>query len=228
MAEKRKFSLVRAFAKAVLGVVLFASSLYGGWYGANYAGRGERLTPGERTQVEEVFGSQMNPDRIRKHMRGEDDIVHIFRDAAGMVIPPTGHIDFYGDAWHSQDYSHDTRLRYGMFMHEVTHCYQGQHLNFPLNNLHVYKYELKPDSRFSDFGFEQQAEIIRNYSENFLYPAGAHAPRNDAERLLARVVEDQFPQAKISRERLEREREQQPHAQPVPLAPQLPPGIKTA
>ena len=209
MAEQRKRSLVKAFAKAaaktVVGVILGASLLYFGWIGAVYAGRGEPLTKSEAQLVQGVFGDEINPSLLRKHFRAETTPKSPFATKAsvGMVMPPFSHIDFYGPAATSNDYASDNEFRFGVFMHEVTHCWQGQNLAFPLKEFEVYKYTLLPNSRWRDFGAEQQADIVENYSKRWLYPANVHIKHTAEDSLLAKVVETRFPQAKKTRLQLE-------------------------
>lgn len=51
-----------------------------------------------------------------------------------------------------------------IFVHEIAHIWQNQKVGHPFNlEEQDYYYEIKPDSVFSDFNFEQQAEIIRTY-----------------------------------------------------------------
>ncbi len=208
MAEKRKGSLIKAFAKAaakvVVGLVLGAGLLYGGWIGANYTGRGEKLTPGETQMVQQVFGPEINASKLRKHFRGDKDIQHcVAPGAGGMVLPPFSHIDFYGPENWSRDYSKDGQYKYGFFMHEATHTWQGQHLAFSFRNFGVYAYTLDAQSKWRDFGVEQQADIVEDYSKRWLYPANVQARHSRHDALLARVVESRFPQAHKTRLALE-------------------------
>ena len=204
MAEKRKHSLVKAFAKAVGGLILAASMVYGGWFAVNYAGRGEKLTPGETELVQEVFGDGINPSIMRKHFREEATVSNGVKGSVGMVIPPFSHIDFYGDKTASKDFSKDSEYKFGVFMHEATHVWQGQHCAFPLKEFRVYQYDLTAKSTWSDYGAEQQADIIEDYSKRWLYPANVHIKHTPKDKQLAHVVETQFPQAKITRLRLEK------------------------
>ena len=206
--KPKKRSLVRAFMKAAAKVafviVAGCSVAYGGWFGGNYAGRGDRLTPGETQMVRQVFGSELNPSKLRKHFRAENDITHcVAPGAGGMVLPPFSHIDFYGPKLWSQDYSRDSEYKFGFFMHEATHTWQGQNLDFSLRAFGVYSYALDAQSNWRDFGIEQQADIIEDYSKRWLYPRNAHMHHTRQDALLARVVENRFPEARQSRLKLE-------------------------
>lgn len=204
MAEKRKFSLVRAFTKAVLGLVTVATLAYGAYYGAFYAGRGDRLTMGETQAVEQVFGDQLDASRIRKHYKDESHITHVLGNTQGMVLPPFSHIDFFGEWARVPDFTRATRQHYGLFLHEVTHTWQGQHLNFNLQHFRSYDYAsyLKGSSAFADFGFEQQAELVEDYAENWLHPEGMAEAKTKQDSLVANVVEAQFPRVKHMRDSL--------------------------
>lgn len=204
--EKRKSSLARKFTKAVLGLALTASCLYGGWFGAFYAGRGEALTPGETSAVTAVFGNEINASAIRKHERSEGSATHLFRWVDGMVPPPFSHIDFYGPDAHARDYTQDDARLFRLFMHEVTHTWQGQNFNFSRHQVGVYKYQLNENSKFSDFGTEQQAEIICDYSGKFLHQSGLRQKRTAEDLLLQRVVEARFPTARQTRLSIEQGR----------------------
>jgi hypothetical protein len=206
MAEKRKGSLFRIFAKAASALALGASLLYGGFVGAFYLGQGEKLTEGETALVTGIFGDEINAAKIRKHFRSESHITHLFRSKAGTVLPFLNHIDIFGPYAASKDYSQEGENLYGFFAHEATHCWQNQNWAWSAKAIRVYEYELKPDSKFSDFGGEQQAEIIEAYAERFIHPQGrkdATAATAAFDAMLQKVVEDRFPQAQKTREALE-------------------------
>ncbi len=225
MAEKRKFSLKRAFKKAVLGIAAFVTFAYGSYYQAFYAGRGDRLTTGEAAAVTEIFGGQVNTTSIRKHFKDDDHFTHLFRWAQGTVLPPFSHIDFFGEWVRSPDFSKSDRQHFGFFMHEVTHTWQGQNWRFSSHEVGRYDYDhrLNAQSRFRDFGTEQQAELVEAYAEAFIHPDGAQMPRTPQLMQVQRVVEEQFPQARVTRERLERERAATPapakNTKPAPTPP---------
>jgi hypothetical protein len=203
--KKKRSFLVRAFRKAVF-TTLAICGLYAGWYAALYAGRGEKLTRGEAAMVKGIFGNEINTSKIRKHFRSESSIAHVLPDKIGMVPPPFSHIDFYGPDTHSKDYTKDTKKKFSLFMHEVTHTWQGQTLNFPLRSFGKYEYTLTPKSRFNDFGIEQQAEIIEDYSEAWLYkdPKATNTTHTAQDSLIMKVVEKRFPRAQKTRMQFQR------------------------
>lgn len=205
MTEKRKrSSLARKFAKAVAGTVIGAAMLYGGWHLAFYAGRGEKLAANEEKALKGIFGDEINTAKIRKHFREKSSITHVMPSKIGMVVPPFSHIDFFGPAHWSHDYTAESRDEFGLFVHESTHCMQWQSLTFPLHDLGKYEYTLSGNSRFNDFGCEQQADIIEDYAKTWLYTGADTARHTAQDTLLFKVVEARFPRAKKTREDVQR------------------------
>ena len=197
--KPRKKSLMRAFAKAVAGVVLGLTMLYGGWHLAFYAGRGEKLTSGEKNLLTGIFGKEINTSEVRKHFRDTSSITHVIPGKIGMVPPPFSHIDFFGEKVWSRDYSQDTKYKFGLFAHEATHCWQGQTMTFPLHDFGRYDYKLAPGACFNNFGTEQQADIIEDYAKTWLYKPTPAAKHTAQDTLLMKVVENRFPQAQKTR-----------------------------
>ncbi|MEZ0260581.1 MAG: hypothetical protein ACAH80_06195 [Alphaproteobacteria bacterium] len=202
MAERQKKSLIRKFATAAAKTVAVAALAYGAWFGAFYAGRGETLTKGETQAVEGIFGDQLDASMIRKHFRNQSSVTHVMGNTRGMVMPPFSHIDFFGPDAQSKDYSKEGIGKFGLFMHEVTHTWQGQNLKFSTKAFRRYDYDymLRPTSQFRDFGTEQQAEIVENYAERWIHRDGIIEPRTAKDTLVMNVVERQFPRAKATRD----------------------------
>lgn len=218
---KRRFRLVRAFAKAVVLTFALCSTAYAGWFGANYAGRGEPLNMNERQAAVEVFGGDINTSAVRKHFREVSSPTHFKANTAGMVLPPFSHIDFFDAPNQTADYTLGSRWQYELFMHEMTHVWQGQHMRFPLHDLTRYDYVLTPTSRFEQYGPEQQADLVAHYARRWLHPDNPNAPHDEQDMMLRRVVENKFPNAQVTRLRLEREREQQKDREQHKSAPAL-------
>jgi hypothetical protein len=214
---KRKRSLTRKFTMAVLGLTATAACLYGAWFGAFYAGRGEALTPSETSAVTSIFGDEINANAIRKHERTEGSATHIFRWVDGMVPPPFSHIDFFGDNAHARDYTREDKRLFSLFMHEVTHAWQGQNFNFSRHNVGQYAYTLQAGSKFSDFGTEQQADIISDYAGKFMHRSGIGQTRTAEDLLLRDVVEARFPTAMQTRLAMEQGRMQAFRTEPAPI-----------
>lgn len=135
---------------------------------------------------------------------------------AAYVLPyHTFSINFVSPWFYQQDYAklQVTQLEYQapmLLMHEVTHLMQNKKMFSYVQGISRYTYVLSPDKTFEGYGQEQQAIMIEDYISRFLCPSPLPSfetwhMKNDvdcAERdaLLAETVENQFPQARISRE----------------------------
>ncbi|MDI1228695.1 MAG: hypothetical protein PSY14_13525 [bacterium] len=196
--------LAKVFAKAVVGTALVATVGYAGFIGVAYEGKGEKLTPGERQAVEQIFGDQLDAGKIRKHFKETSHWTHVMRGKQGTVMPFTHHVDFFGDSIKSADYSAEGAYKYGFFLHEMTHIWQGTNIKYPLKNFGQYEFTLTKDSKFSDFGLEQQGEIIEAYAKTWLHPDGRKLAKTEADGFLKQTVETQFRQAKVTRDKMDR------------------------
>lgn len=172
------------------------------------------LTAGERALIQSVFGPEFSTDGITKYFhrelpphqrpRREGEL-----PAAAYVLGGNDRdIHFVNRDTHARDYSRvpDEGLRVSTFMHEMTHIWQ--HRQGMTKDCDIYTYQLTAQSRFGDFCNEQQATIIGEYTRVFLQPdsilgrAKGLVPQieySPAGENLMRVVEEQFPQARISR-----------------------------
>jgi hypothetical protein len=218
MAEKRKKSLVKAFAKAVGALALTVALGYGAFVGVFYAGRGERLTDGEAKIVKSIFGNEIDASKMCKHFKDNSDFTHFMPRTDGTVLPFISHIDFFGKDAVSSDFSSADPRLYGLFVHESTHVWQNQSWSWSAKKAGVYEYTLTPGARFADFGMEQQADIIRDYALRFLNAEGrrnATAATAEQDSMLQKVVEDRFPAAKATRLGLDA----QDAARPAPPRP---------
>lgn len=196
--------LAKAFTKAVLGTALVATLGYAGFIQTVYIG-GEKLTPGERQAVEQIFGDQVDATKIRKHFKDASHWTHFMKGKQGTVMPFTHQVDFFGENIKSADYSAEGAYKFGFFLHEMTHIWQGTNIKYPLKNFGQYEFKLTKDSKFSDFGLEQQGEIIEAYAKAWHHPEGRKLAKTEAEEFLKQTVEAQFPQAKLTRERMDRQ-----------------------
>jgi hypothetical protein len=206
MGLQRIGRLAKAFTKAVLGTALVATLGYAGFIQTVYSG-GDKLTPGERQAVEQIFGDQVDAAKIRKHFKDASHWTHVMKGKRGTVMPFTHQVDFFGDDIKSADYSAEGAYKYGFFLHEMTHIWQGTNVKYPLKNFGQYEFTLTKDSKFSDFGLEQQGEIIEAYAKTWLHPDGRKSAKIEADGFLMKVVETQFPQAKITREKMDRQQQ---------------------
>jgi hypothetical protein len=85
-----------------------------------------------------------------------------------ITMAPRGHLHFHplGEAY-CDDFSLVPPHRQGLFIHEMTHVWQTQTKADWYLILHrmpwaSYKYALKPGWKLTDYGIEQQAEIVRH------------------------------------------------------------------
>lgn len=183
-----------------------------------YAEASAPLTTGESTIVHAVFGQDFRTDNITKYFhRGlptftRDDAQGGLHTAAYVRLGNTTDIHFVERDRQAQDYSRipDHGNRLGTFMHEMTHIWQ--HRNGQVTDCNVYDYTLSASSHFNRFCNEQQGNIISDYVQRFLQPDSESAyfsRTNYGERYsaydtqLARVVEEQFPQARLARETMQ-------------------------
>lgn len=226
-AGKRRLSIKNLFRNAALGVAaVTVAPLYGAFLAAFYPGRGQKLTPGEKQFVESIFGDRIKADKIRKHFKKPSHPTHLLRGKRGTVLPPTSHIDFFGAPVWSKDYSREDIKLFGFFIHEVTHVWQNQNRAWKLHDLRNYEYTLKEDSKFTDFGPEQQAEIIEAYAMRWLHRDGQTLAKPETATHDARlidVVETQFPRARETRLQLDAARNKTPQNTPS-AAQQKPPA----
>lgn len=204
MGLQRIGRLAKAFTKAVLGTALVVTVGYAGFIETAYSG-GEKLTPGERQAVEQIFGDQVDATKIRKHFKDASHWTHFMKGKQGTVMPFTHQVDFFGDNIKSADYSAEGPYKFGFFLHEMTHIWQGTNIKYPLKNFGQYEFTLTRDSKFSDFGLEQQGEIIEAYAKAWHHPQGRKVAKTEADEFLKKVVEEKFPQAKVTRENLDRQ-----------------------
>lgn len=215
--------LLRHFIAAA-GVLALAEAwhLYG-----DLGNTGTPLTREESNFVKSVFGDQINTASIRKYFKpGSGEMFGLVKATSRR------HVSFFGEQNHSVDYSLEGNGLRGKFMHEMTHLWQNQaawlltvnavrvlncerpDIRLENNALVVassknkYAYELGKQSSFDDFCVEPQAEIIKHYVTRVLYPESGGPgllAESEADADLIRVVEDKFPQAKLTREKLESE-----------------------
>ena len=83
-------------------------------------------------------------------------------------MAPRGHLHFHplGEAY-CEDFALVAPSRQGLFIHEMTHVWQTQargdwYLLLHRHPFCRYDYSLKPSRPLTDYGIEQQAEIVRH------------------------------------------------------------------
>lgn len=164
------------------------------------------LSPREQYLVKEFFsqtllGRDMDVTLMRMH----------FNKIACVSIAaavPGG--DFYNSIYlrrrDSDDFTKDNVVRFGTFMHEMTHNWQHQGFGTQTDYSKgpVRTFPLHRD--FEQYGSEQQAHIVEDYARYYLHTAKDTTHRWDRPfytSQLKRIVEDHFPGAKRLREYFE-------------------------
>jgi hypothetical protein len=129
------------------------------------------LTSSEVDLVRSIFNDAIDTSRVRL-IRGKWWPFHPRRAA----MAPMGDIWFHpnGGGW-SEDFSHEPLSVQAFFIHEMTHVWQAQkggrfYLPMMRHPFCRYDYRLEAGKRFSNYGIEQQAEIVRH---RFLADRGA-------------------------------------------------------
>lgn len=175
--------------------------------------RSERLTVDEAALILGIFGDELNISKVRKDFTaaqkpGTKPTYYIPAQTFGAKS-----IKFYGPHYTEADYSKTVSdFNYGTFVHEMTHIWQNQNPDprKKEKNNSVYTYALSENSRFEDFGEEQQAALIEDYARQFLRARrgaykGTYLPSHGPDKqktplvLLRKVVETRFPQARKTR-----------------------------
>jgi hypothetical protein len=187
------------------------------------AAEGVPLTTKETALLKGIFGQEFKTDHVRKHHEN-------FDEQYGLTYTSGKKNIYFQSKYKEQDYSQSQGLlNYGTFVHEMTHIWQYNNM---VQNLfrafrkknHVYDYKLSQKSRFKDFGIEQQAAMVGDYAQMFLYQGpeykythflvGGDVPQNLA--LLKKVVEDRLPEARKTRLALEAQK-----VSPLKQAPKM-------
>lgn len=186
---------------------------------------GVPLTEGEVKLVRGIFGDQINTSSIRKHRYDE-----------GCKGYPVGSYVTFGQniascsrRAYAQDYSQSALSMQADFMHEATHVFQVQNLFFGTGGLCIvsgekdkkkFDYSVERKERFSQYCHEQQAAIVEDYVRRFLSPHGdgqtkwyrefGNADNDENDLFLKKVVEERFPQARMTRMEAEKNRQPDP------------------
>ncbi|MEW4447992.1 vgr related protein [Qipengyuania sp. JC766] len=134
------------------------------------------MTAGEIELARTVFGTAIDYERVRIRRRK-----WAFFQPRQTTMAPRGHIHFHprGTAY-CDDFALETRIRQGLFIHEMVHVWQVQ-TNGPwfliLNRMPWarYHYSLKPGWPLERYGVEQQADIVKHafWLRNGVRVAGA-------------------------------------------------------
>jgi len=177
-----------------------------------------RLTGNEKELLESIFGDQLDTDAIRMH-RNERNLM-MPGNAGNVYFVPfrASHIYLWEHSY-SEDYSEtdpslNSSFNYGLFIHEATHVWQGQNwwsakpfMCKTDNTGDKYYYVLRPGKKFTEYCTEQQAAMVEHYARYFLHPTHVSPwiySMKGSMLALRDVVEAQFPQARLTRENLEK------------------------
>ncbi|WP_408591139.1 vgr related protein [Novosphingobium sp.] len=148
---------------------------------------GERpLSASEVDLVGSVFGDGVDcaPVRLRRRRFMPFQPAHT-------VMAPMGHIHFHPASPHwREDFAVAPVGLQGLFIHEMTHVWQAQrrgrwYLPLRRHPFCRYAYRLRPGWRLTDYGLEQQAEIV---AHAFLARIGAFTPEDGQAPLLEQLA----------------------------------------
>jgi len=129
---------------------------------AQGAARG--LTPGEMGMARHLFGDSIDYGRVKVH---NAEYLPFGMQRNDTVMTPNGEMYFPKDIF-EEDFSSEDQRDQHLFMHEMTHVWQGQMGMFVrLRGLGSwaarYKYRLSVKKKLSNYGMEQQASLLSDY-----------------------------------------------------------------
>jgi hypothetical protein len=143
-----------------------------------------RLTAGERALAAEVFGDELDLDRVRLWSCPPLTWTTRRPFCAGGWLLPGRILLLYPPADALADFSQAPLWQQSVFVHELVHAWQSQRgVNLLLAKLRAgdtaasYAYDLTPDCRWDGFNIEQQAMMVQH---DFLRRRGWAAPYADA------------------------------------------------
>jgi RHS repeat-associated protein len=128
------------------------------------SGGSRKLTDGEVLLVKSVFGDAVNCGLITIY---RDKFV--FFQPENVAMAPDGNIYFHPNGWlYRDDFSQEYIDLQALFIHEITHVWQHQveKIDVMIRGMceREYKYlPLEPGKQFTDYGIEQQGDIVRDY-----------------------------------------------------------------
>ncbi len=122
---------------------------------------GRPFTNRERTLAQSIFRDALDYDQVRIHNRK-----WWWFQPSQITMAPDGHLWFHpkGKLFCDDFCERNIRLQ-GLFIHELVHVWQHQQGIFLPLKRHPfcrYDYALKPGWKLSQYGIEQQAEIVRH------------------------------------------------------------------
>jgi hypothetical protein len=134
--------------------------------------RGRPLTPGETALAASVFGDAIDYAQV-----GIANRKWIFFQPRRVTMAPMGNIHFHpAGGLYRDDFGDAPPEAQGLFIHEMAHVWQHQKGIFLPLRRHPfcrYDYALAPGRALTEYGIEQQAEIVRHA---FLLRQGVTVP----------------------------------------------------
>jgi len=126
-------------------------------------GGARALTEGEIALARSVFGEAIDYNRVTIRRRKFFPL-----HPRKVTMAPRGHLHFHPEASHyCDDFAAAPLVHQAHFIHEMTHVWQTQtrgdwHLMLRRHPWCRYDYALKPGWKLTQYGLEQQAEIVRH------------------------------------------------------------------
>lgn len=186
---------------------------------------GRTLTTQENGLLRSIFGKQLNTKPIRLHMQpgllqGDKPGDRYVKVALVYSLPFLSNDIFFSKDHHSDNYASKNWMEnppenLGYLAHEATHVWQNQNLLMKTklfcefngkDQLAPYHYELKEGAKFTDYCGEQQAAMVQHYALYYLHPGHIRPAPGEMKGSMAQlrdIVEAQFPQARLTREKLQ-------------------------
>jgi len=135
------------------------------------------LTPRERDMAREVFGDQIEYDKVKVY-NGAPKVAGVIPLDGMDAIAPSGNIFLVDKDSQHPDMSQAGAANRKLLIHEMTHVWQyqqGRNVNLEAAGLFVrngfsygkgiYAYDLYKTKKFNDLNIEQQAEMVADYFE---------------------------------------------------------------
>lgn len=163
---------------------------------------GRALTPGEIKLAKLVYKTSLDYTKVKIH-----DKPYIPFQPKDSGMTPNGEIYMSGTAYKADYSAEDLRTR-SFFIHEMAHVWQYQTgvLNPIVSAIReqirhlgdyskAYKFKLDPAKDLTDYGMEQQAEILESYyqsltSSGALPPSPTGTPNSDLQKVLKNFIRD--------------------------------------
>lgn len=207
MNKKSKNILIQTAAMATTLPLCLAFAL-----AAQFLPREEYRPPESLTENEVRclrFFDTLDPATLQKKFVVEGSLAPL---TTASVALQADAIVWVGKGMYAPDYT-ERNSDFKTLFHEATHLDQIKKHGaiktcilraFPSG--HNYDYNLSPGKSFGDYGIEQQAEIVSDYADRFIYPYSPahisifkwdHMSREDS--LLSAVVEKEYPRASSMR-----------------------------